>query len=78
MSPDGLIAPPSTPWLAPVELQFTPGLEWLCMNGTYFSIPLPLDLFYELNYAPFNTYLDEDTLDILVIGLVNDLDRDLD
>ena len=48
------------------------------MNGTYFSIPLPLDSFYELNYAPFNMYLDEDTLDILVIGLVNDLDRDLD
>ena len=48
------------------------------MNGTYFSIPLPSDSVHELNYVPFDTYLDEDTLDILVIGLVNDLDRDLD
>ena len=48
------------------------------MNGTYFSIPLPLDSFYELNYAPFNTYLDEDTLGIIVTRLIVDLDIDID
>ena len=48
------------------------------MNGTYFSISLPSDLYHELNYVLFDTYLDEDMLDVLVIRLVNDLDRDLD
>ena len=48
------------------------------MNGTYFSTPLTPDSFHELNYAPFNTYLDEDTLGIIVTRLVVDLDIDID
>ena len=48
------------------------------MNGTYFSFPLSSDSYHELDYVLFNTYLDEDTVDILVIRLINDLDNDLD
>ena len=48
------------------------------MNGTYFSLHLTTDSYQELNYVPFNTYLDEDIVDILVIKLINDLNNDLD
>ena len=55
ISIDKLISTPSTPYLAPVPLPFVPDLEWLCINGSYYSTPFGLQVW---NYIELDTYVD--------------------
>ena len=52
---DNQVSLPSTPYLAPVPLPFVPDLEWLCINGSYYSTPFGLQVW---NYIELDTYVD--------------------
>ena len=65
-SSDNLLAPPSTPYLAPVPLPYIPALEWLCINGINYWTLLDCSIGLLMDYAPFDTYVDPEVYISLV------------